>query len=88
LYDVPTIGCAKSHYHGAFDPPGAERGACTPLRDGDVQLGSVLRTRSSVKPLWVSPGHRISVSTACAWILRLAPHTRLPETTRAANMEV
>lgn len=83
--DLPSIGCAKTHYVGTFDPPAAARGSRSPLSlDGDV-VGTVLRTRDGVKPLHVSPGHRVSVDTAADLVLELAPRYRQPETTRVAD---
>lgn len=83
--DLPTVGCAKTHFVGHFDPPAAPRGSRSPLTlDGDV-VGTVLRTQDGVKPLHVSPGHRVSVATAADLVLELAARYRQPETTRAAD---
>ncbi len=84
-YDLPTIGCGKTRLLGTFTEPGPGRGDWAPLIDGNETVGAVLRTQRGVKPLFVSLGHRVSLSTACDWILRLTPHFRLPETTRRAN---
>lgn len=86
--DVPTIGCAKTRLIGLHEEPGRERGASAPLVDGDETIGAVLRTQDATKPVYVSVGHRISLATACDWVLRLAPRFRLPETTRAADHAV
>jgi len=64
------------------------RGATTPLVDRGETVGCVLRTQGASKPVFVSVGHRISLSTAREWILRLSPRYRLPETTRLANRVV
>ncbi|HEY9901966.1 MAG TPA: endonuclease V, partial [Candidatus Sericytochromatia bacterium] len=45
----------------------------------------VLRSRTGVKPLYVSSGHRISLPTAIDYVLRCTPKYRLPETTRLAD---
>jgi len=45
----------------------------------------VLRTRPGVKPIYVSVGHRISLETAVAWVMRCTRKYRLPETTRQAH---
>lgn len=83
--DLPSIGCAKTHFVGEFTPPAAARGSRSPLTlDGEV-VGTVLRTQDGVKPVHVSPGHRISVATAADLVLELAPRYRQPETTRAAD---
>lgn len=88
LFDVPAIGCAKTLLVGEHAPLAAERGASEPLiHRGDV-VGRVVRTRANVKPLYVSPGHRMDVDTAVDWVLRLAPRYREPETTRRAHQLV
>ena len=38
-----------------------------------------------MKPVYVSVGHLVDLPTACAYVLRLAPRYRLPETTRQAD---
>ena len=88
LLDAPTIGCAKTRLVGTHDEPGAARGDSAALMEGPEQIGLVLRTRDAVKPVFVSVGHRVSLSSAAAWVLRLAPRYRLPETTRAADQAV
>ena len=59
LYDIPTIGCAKSRLCGGHDEVGRGRGSRTDLRDGAEVIGAVVRTREDVKPVYVSIGHRI-----------------------------
>ncbi|HEK1688650.1 TPA: endonuclease V [Pseudomonas putida] len=39
------------------------------LIDGDELIGAALRTQKNVKPVFVSIGHRISLETACHWVL-------------------
>ncbi|AHH20322.1 endonuclease V-like protein [Nocardia nova SH22a] len=65
--------------------PGSDRGSATDITiDGEV-VGRALRTRSGVKPVYVSVGHRIGLDTACATVLALTPRCRRPETTRRAD---
>jgi len=85
MFDVPAIGCAKTPLLGAVCEPGMERGDSTALLDRGETVGCALRTRSGVKPVYVSPGHRISVASACEWILKLSPRFRLPEPLRLAD---
>ncbi len=88
VFDVPTIGCAKTRFVGDHGPVGNSRGDFAPLMlDGD-EVGSALRTQDGVNVLYVSPGHRVSHATARDWVLKLAPNFRLPETTRAADHAV
>ncbi len=56
-----------------------------PLHDKGEIIGAVLRTRTSVKPVYVSVGHRVSLETAIAYVLRCTTKYRLPETTRLAD---
>ncbi len=85
--DIPTIGCAKKRLTGDYDKSilGEKRGDMQPLVYEGVQVGVALRTQDSIKPMFVSIGHRISLNTAIEWVLRLTPHYRLPETTRCAD---
>jgi len=85
LLDVPSIGCAKSRLTGVHDSVDEEAGSMTPLRDRGEIIGMVVRTRSGVKPLYVSVGHRISLNSAVEWVLRLCRGYRLPEPTRLAD---
>ncbi|MBF6411784.1 endonuclease V [Nocardia cyriacigeorgica] len=81
---VPTIGVAKSAW-GNCPEPGPERGAQAEITiDGEI-VGRVLRTRTGVKPVFVSVGHLIDLDTACAQVLALTSKYRLPETTRRAD---
>jgi deoxyribonuclease V len=86
--DLPTIGCAKSRLIGSHAEPGARRGSRRRLIDAGEIVGEVVRTRDSVRPVYVSIGHRISLPTARRWVLRLARRFRLSEPVRAAHLEV
>jgi deoxyribonuclease V len=85
LIDVPTVGVAKSRLVGFFEMPGERKGSWTPLIDDDEIIGAVLRTRTGVRPLFVSTGHRVSLETAVDLTLRCVTRFRLPETTRWAH---
>lgn len=85
LIDRPAIGVGKSRLVGTHAEPGRERGARTPLIDRGETVGSVLRTRTAVRPLYVSPGHRIGLETAVELVLAAAPRYRLPEPIREAD---
>jgi len=83
---LPTIGCAKSRLVGTVPrEPGRRRGGRAPLMDGDERLGTVLRTRTGIKPVFVSVGHRIDLASAERWVLAASPRYRLSEPIRAAH---
>lgn len=90
LVDVPTIGVAKSRLCGHFQPLESDNGAvqslaAQPLIDGDEQLGWVWRSKARCNPLFISPGHRVSVASALTWVQRCMAGYRLPEPTRWAD---
>lgn len=86
--DRPTIGCAKSRLIGTYHEPPTEKGGQSPLFDGDEIIGAVVRTRTAVKPLFVSPGHLCTLDDAITWTLHLTARCRLPEPTRLAHHRV
>lgn len=49
------------------------------------RIGTVLRTRDGVKPLWVSCGHLVDLRSAERLILRTSRRFRQPEPLRAAH---
>jgi len=83
--DVPTIGCAKSRLCGEYDEPALEQGSFSELKDDGGVIGAVLRTRSGVKPVFVSVGHKISLREAVRWTLACCRGYRVPEPTRLAH---
>lgn len=85
LTGLPTIGCAKSRLCGAAEEPSPMRGSTSALTDDGEVIGLVVRTKTAVKPVYVSVGHMIGLSEAAEWILRLAPRRRLPEPIRLAD---
>jgi deoxyribonuclease V len=82
---LPSIGVAKSRLIGGHDEVGNERGSSAPLMHEGEIVGVVLRTRDGVRPVYVSIGHRISLTTAVHYVLACTPRYRLPETTRHAH---
>lgn len=85
LTGLPCIGVAKSRLVGTHEEPPAEKGGRADLMDGEERIGVVLRSRAQVRPLYVSPGHRVSLETAVAYTLACCTRYRLPETTRWAD---
>jgi len=85
--DIPTIGCAKSHLIGKYSVVtlGEDAGAWEPLTDKGETIGAVVRTRTRVNPLFISLGHRISLESSIAYVLKCCRGYRLPETTRQAD---
>ena len=88
LFDIPTIGCGKTLLLGLAEAAQKKRGVISPLIDNEEIVGATLCTQDDTKPVYVSIGHRVSLATACAWVLKASTKYRLPETTRAADHAV
>jgi deoxyribonuclease V len=86
--DVPTVGCAKSRLIGEYGDVPMQKGASIPLLDKNEKIGFVVRTRTNVKPLFISPGHKITHSQAVEIVLNCCIRYRLPEPTRLAHQRV
>ncbi|HCO96103.1 MAG TPA: deoxyribonuclease V [Phycisphaerales bacterium] len=93
--DQPTIGCAKSRLTGTYEEPPLEKGAYSLLKDDKRKqktqseiIGAVVRTRTNVKPVFVSVGHKCLLEDAIRVVLECAVKYRLPEPTRLAHQAV
>lgn len=86
LIGTPTVGCAKSRLVGDHGDPGARRGDFARLLYEDRQVGSVLRTRDRVKPIFVSSGHLVDHASSRRIVLACLTRYRLPEPTRLAHI--
>lgn len=91
FFDAPTIGCAKSRLIGTYKEPPLQKGSHTLLIDDNQQsaiIGSVVRTRTGVKPVFVSVGNKCLLSDAIEITLACTSRHRLPEPTRLAHQQV
>ncbi len=84
--DQPAIGVAKTRFIGTHSVLAAEKGAHEALYDGSEVIGAVVRTRTRVKPVYVSIGHRTTLSEAVALVMACAPRYKIPEPTRLAHL--
>jgi len=85
LLDLTSIGCAKSRLVGEYKEPGYNKGDWSPLTFKSGVVGAVLRTRGNVRPLFVSPGHRIDLEGSIEIVLRCTSKYRIPEPLRRAD---
>ncbi|MFH1718633.1 MAG: deoxyribonuclease V [Planctomycetota bacterium] len=95
FFDKPTIGCAKSRLTGTYEEPPLEKGGYSLLRDekgrqgGEPEtIGAVVRTRTNVKPVFVSVGNKCRLADAIETTLACTTKYRLPEPTRLAHQLV
>lgn len=88
LLDLPAIGCAKSVLVGSHEEPGPQVGSVSPLLHKGEKIGSALRTKEKVSPVFVSPGHLCDHESAVRIVLASCTKYRLPEPTRLAHLFV
>lgn len=91
---LPSVGCAKSRLTGWAVAPDDEFGSTAPLlaespdrttAGAAEQIGTVVRTRTGVKAVFVSPGHLCTHDDAVRLVLDCTAGYRLPEPVRLAD---
>jgi deoxyribonuclease V len=82
---IPSVGVAKTRLIGSHGPLPEGKGSWVALTHKGETIGAVVRTRSGVKPLYISIGHKISLESAVELVLACTTRYKLPETTRAAH---
>lgn len=86
LLDISSIGCAKSLLFGKVCQPPNFKGAYTYIRDkGGKIIGAAVRTRKSVRWIFVSAGYKINLKSAIKIVLVCSPNFRISEPLRAAH---
>lgn len=85
VLEMATIGVAKSRLVGEGPEPGAEAGAASPLIYQGRQVGLILRSQTGKKPLYLSPGHRITLEESRTITLGCVAGYRIPLPLRRAD---
>jgi deoxyribonuclease V len=83
--EKPTIGIGKSRLCGSYEEPGPDKGCQSELWDKGELVGTVLRTRPNVRPIFVSVGYGIPLEKCVEMTLQVTPRYRLPEPIRWAD---
>lgn len=87
LLDIPTIACSKRPLWRGYPKLSHDKGAHLLVKGEDGRLvGAVIRTREGKNPVFVSPGHKISVQTAVKIVRQCSPRYRIPEPLRQAHI--
>lgn len=86
LYNIVSIGVAKSLLVGQHKEPSSEKGEYSWIFYHDQVIGAALRSKKDVKPVFVSPGHRIDLLNTIEWTLKVTSKYRIPEPTRIAHL--
>lgn len=85
LMNIPTVGCAKSRLVGEYQEPGPARGKWSYLFYRGMKVGAVLRTRTDVRPVFVSPGHLMDIESSVEIVMKCVTDYRIPEPLRMAD---
>nr|WP_067053924.1 deoxyribonuclease V [Mucilaginibacter sp. L294] len=88
LTDVPTIGSAKSRLYGKYQEPADKIFAQSPMYDKGELIGIALRSKERCNPIYISPGHNISMQQSVDVIKNCIRGYRIPEPTRQAHLLV
>jgi deoxyribonuclease V len=84
----PSLGCAKSRFRGNYRGLGREAGSSVDMIEQGQVIGRAVRTRTDVKEVFVSVGHKIDLESAVRWVLAGSREARVPEPTRQADIFV
>ncbi|ALM47718.1 endonuclease V [Flavobacterium psychrophilum] len=88
LANHPSIGCAKNMLYGNYRPLGLEKFSTSPIISQEEHMGYAVRTKDNVKPVYISPGHKVSVTDSLELIKPCILKHRIPEPTRLAHEKV
>jgi len=85
VLDYPTIGVAKSKLVGEFSMPGPKKGEFSTVKLYGEDVGFLYRSRENVKPIFLSPGNKVSLNDIIPIISTCINKYRLPEPIRFAD---
>jgi len=88
ILNMPTIGCAKSRLVGDAEDVGLSKGDYSDIYFKEKKVGLLIRSRSNVKPIYVSPGHLIDIPSCYKIVMDCLGKYRIPEPTRLAHILV
>jgi deoxyribonuclease V len=86
VLDIATIGCAKNLLIGDFKEPDNKKGAFSYIYDKGEIIGVVLRSKENVRPVYISPGHKVSLDSSIKILFNCTYKYRLPEPVRLAHI--
>jgi len=88
ITNTPSIGSAKSRLTGRYDEPGNNPFDQSLMYDKGEVIGIALRSKTNCNPIYISPGHRLSMKQSVEIIKNCIRGYRIPEPTRQAHLLV
>ena len=86
LLDIPTIACSRTPLWNDYKELETKKGSYTFYTEGEEKIGSTLRSKHNTKPIFITPGHKISPESSVGIILKCCTKYRLPEPIRRAHI--
>lgn len=86
LVDIPTIACSKTPLWRDYREPETNKGSYTFYFERKKKIGAVIRSKDNMKPIFVTPGHKVSAKSSAEFILKCCTRHRLPEPIRRAHI--
>lgn len=86
LLNIPTIGVAKSRLCGKVTEIPEKAGEWAYLRYKRRNVGAVLLSKEGCKPIYISPGNKMTLKTAVRITKHFLRGYKLPEPTRRAHL--
>ena len=85
IFNKPTIGCCRKLLVGKHREVDDSKGSFQIISYQNKEVGYAYRSKDSVKPIFISPGHLISLEQSKEYIVRNLRGFRLPEPLRSAH---
>ena len=86
LLDVPSIGVSNKILVGSYEHLSEERYSESQIIYNDETIGVSLRSKENTKPIYISVGHRVDLSSSTELIKGLVKKYRLPEPIRLSRL--
>jgi deoxyribonuclease V len=86
LLDLPTIACSKTPLWSINKDIDSKKGAYIIISQDEQKIGAVVRSKDNTKPIFITPGHKISVEKSVEIILNCCSRFRLSDPLREASI--
>ena len=88
LLDTPSIGMSTKLLIGHHKELDIEKGSHTPILYQNQSIGTALRSKEGVNPIYVSIGHKTDLISSLRIVKECTTHYRWPEPLRLAQLAV
>lgn len=86
ILGLPSIGCTRKRLAGQYQEVGPESGESSPLYVENSMCGMVYRSRTNVKPIFISPGYKCDLDSAFKIVVSCLRGYRMPEPLRSVHI--